>query len=157
MDISWEDLRLFLAVAEAKSFSAAAKRLGLGQPTISRRLADLEHALGYKLFHRAASGVTATAAAVRLLEPARKMAEWAGEVGRAAAAGDRTPQGIVRLTAPPGVAFDFVAPFAAYVKTKLPKVQLEVLSKIEYLDLARGEADLALRMRAPPPGSDLVV
>ncbi len=157
MDISWEDLRLFLAVVEEKSFSAAAKRLALGQPTVSRRLADLERQLGYALFLRAASGVTPTAAAARLLEPAKKMAEWAGEVGRAAAAGDRTPQGIVRLTAAPGVAFDFVAPFAAHVRAKLPKVQLEVISKIEYLDLARGEADLAMRLKAPPPGSDLVV
>lgn len=156
MDISWEDLRLFLAVAETGSFSAAAKRLQLGQPTVSRRLADLEYALGYQLFNRTASGAAPTAAASRLLEPARKMAEWAGEVARAAAAGDRTPQGIVRIAAPPGVAFDFVAPFAAHVRERLPQVQLEVLSKIEYLDLARGEADLALRMRAPPPGGDLI-
>jgi DNA-binding transcriptional LysR family regulator len=156
MDISWEDLRLFLAVAETGSFSGAAKRLQLGQPTISRRLAELEHVLGYKLFTRTASGASPTAAASRLLEPARKMAEWAGEVGRAAAAGDRTPQGTVRITAPPGVAFDFVAPFAAFVRAKLPKVQLEVLSKIEYVDLARGEADLALRFRPAPSGGDLV-
>ncbi len=156
MDINWEDLRVFLAVAETGSFSGAAKRLSLGQPTVSRRLADLEDSLGYKLFTRTASGATPTAEATRLLEPARKMAEWAGEVSRAAAAGDREPQGIVRVAAPPGVAFDFVAPFAAYVRERLPKVQLEVLSKIEYLDLARGEADLALRMRAPKPGGDLV-
>lgn len=156
MDIDWEDLRVFLAVAETGSFSGGAKRLKLGQPTVSRRLADLEYSLGYKLFTRSASGAAPTAEATRLLEPARKMAEWAGEVGRAAAAGDRTPQGIVRVAAPPGVAFEFVAPFAAFVRQKLPKVQLEVLSKIEYLDLARGEADLALRMRAPKPGGDLV-
>lgn len=156
MDIPWEDLRLFLAVAETGSFSAAAKRLQLGQPTVSRRLADLEYALGYQLFRRTASGAAPTSAASRLLEPARKMAEWAGEVGRAAAAGDRAPQGIVRIAAPPGIAFDFVAPFAAHVRQQLPQVQLEVLSKIEYLDLARGEADLALRMRAPPPGGDLI-
>ncbi|MBL8952775.1 MAG: LysR family transcriptional regulator [Myxococcaceae bacterium] len=156
MDISWEDLKLFLAVVEAKSLSAAAKRLSLGQPTVSRRLADLEYQLGYKLFERTVSGVTPTAAAVRLIEPAKKMAEWAGEVGRAAAARDRTPQGIVRITAAPGVAFDFVAPFATHVKAKLPKVQLEVISKIEYLDLARGEADLALRPKPALPGSDLV-
>ena len=50
MDIAWEDMRLFLAVAETGSFSSAAKRLQLGQPTVSRRLADLEYVLGYKLF-----------------------------------------------------------------------------------------------------------
>ncbi|MBK7858674.1 MAG: LysR family transcriptional regulator [Archangiaceae bacterium] len=156
MDIAWEDLKLFLAVAETGSFSSAAKRLKLGQPTVSRRLADLEYALGYKLFNRTASGAAPTAAAARLLEPARKMAEWAGEVQRAAAASDREPQGTVRVAAPPGVAFDFVAPFAAHLRKKLPKVQLELLSKVEYLDLARGEADLALRFRPAPPSGDLV-
>lgn len=154
-DLSWDDLRLFLAIAETGSFSAAAKRLQLGQPTVSRRLADLEYALGYKLFTRSANGASPTAAAVRLVEPARKMAEWAGEAQRTAAAADRTPQGIVRVAAPPGVAFDFVAPFAAHVREQHPKVQVEALSKIEYLDLARGEADLALRMRPAPAGSDL--
>jgi DNA-binding transcriptional LysR family regulator len=156
MDIPWDDTRLFLAIAETGSLSAAARQLLLGQPTVSRRLADLEYRLGYPLFRRSASGATPTAAGARLLEPARRMAEWAGEVGRAAAAGDRAPQGTVRIAAPPGVAFDFVAPFAAWVQARLPGIQLEVLSKIEYLDLARGEADLALRFRAPPPGSDLV-
>src|SRR5262249_54893363 len=106
---------------------------------------------------RTASGATPTAAAARLLEPARKMAEWAGEVQRAAAAGDRSPQGIVRIAATPGVAFDLLAPFAAYLRQKLPKIQLEVHSKIEHIDLARGEADLALRLRPPKPGGDLII
>src|SRR3954463_3550313 len=114
MNISWEDLRLFLAVAEPGSFSSAAKQLHLGQPTISRRLADLEYELGYKLFNRTASGAAPTAAARRLLEPARKMAGWAGEAGRPAAASDREPQGTVRIAAPPGAAFQFVAPFGVH-------------------------------------------
>jgi DNA-binding transcriptional LysR family regulator len=60
----------------------------------------------------------------------------------------------VRLTAPPGVAWDFVAPFAAWLKRKQPGLQIELLTAIHYLDLARGEADLALRMR-PANSADL--
>jgi DNA-binding transcriptional LysR family regulator len=156
MDIAWDDLKLFLAVAETGSFSGAARQLRVGQPTVTRRLAELEDALGYKLFRRSVNGASPTPQAVRLLEPTRRMAEWAGEAGRAAQSGDRTPQGIVRIAAPPGVAFDLVAPFAAQLRRKLPKVQLEVLSKVEYIDLARGEADLALRLKAPAAGGDLV-
>lgn len=156
MDIAWEDVQLFLAIAETGSLSAAAKKLRVGQPTMSRRLAELEYQLGYPLFRRTASGATLTSAAERLVEPAKKMAEWAGEVTRAASKAESAPRGVVRLTAPPGVAFDLAAPFAASLREKHPQLRLEVLSSIHFLDLARGEADLALRSRAPSQ-NDLVV
>ena len=156
MDIDWDDLKLFLAVAEAGSLSAAARALRIGQPTVTRRLAELEDALGYRLFRRSVNGAAPTPQALRLLEPTRRMAEWAGEAGRAAQSTDGTPQGTVRIAASPGVAFENVAPFAAQLKQKLPKVQLAVLSKNEYVDLARGEADLAVRLKPPPAGGDLV-
>jgi DNA-binding transcriptional LysR family regulator len=156
MDIAWDDLKLFLAVAETGSLSGAARSLRIGQPTVSRRLAELEDALGYKLFRRSANGAAPTSAGARLLQPTRRMAEWAGEAGRTAESADRAPQGVVRIAAPPGVAYDHLAPFAALLRKKLPKVTLEVLSKVEYVDLARGEADLALRMKAPPAEGDLI-
>ena len=154
MDIPWEDLKLFLAVAEAGSLTAAARRLRLGQPTVSRRLAALEYRLGASLFRRSVGGAALTGAGERLLAPARKMAEWAGEVGRVAEASDRSPTGLVRVTAAPGLAFDFLAPFAGWLARKHPGLRLEILSTLHYLDLARGEADLALRIR-PPHQPDL--
>jgi DNA-binding transcriptional LysR family regulator len=149
MDIPWNDVRLFLAVAEAGSLSGAARRLRVGQPTVSRNLAELEASLGYALFLRSVDGATLTPSGERLLEPARRMAEWAAEVELCALRGEVAPRGVVRITAPPGVAFDFVAPFAGYVRQRLPEVRLEVLSSTQYLDLTRREADLALRMRLP--------
>ena len=149
MDVAWSDVRLFLAVAELGSLSEAARRLGVGQPTVSRKLAEIEESIGYPLFHRGVSGAQLTSQGERWLEPARRMAEWAGELDRAAEQGDPSPRGLVRITAPPGIAFDFVAPFAAFLRTRLPEVTLEVLSRIEYLDLGRREADIALRMRLP--------
>src|SRR5262249_10242319 len=83
---------------------------------------------------------------------ARRMAEWAGEVTRAASKAEGRPSGVVRVTAAPGVSFEFVAPFAAWAKEKYPEICIEVLASIHYLDLARGEADLALRMRPPSQG-----
>lgn len=150
MDIPWEEVRLFLAVAETGSVTGAARRLRLGQPTVSRRLAALERAVGETLFRRSVSGTALTAAGERLLEPARRMAEWAGEVGRAADRAGGAPQGLVRVTAPPVVAHDFLAPFAASLARSHPGLRLEVIAAMHYLDLARGEADLALRPR--PPG-----
>ncbi|MCW5807929.1 MAG: LysR family transcriptional regulator, partial [Deltaproteobacteria bacterium] len=77
MHIPWNDVELVVAVAETGSLSAAARRLQLTQPTVSRRLAELEAGLGEALFVRAVDGTTPTPFGERLLEPARRMAECA--------------------------------------------------------------------------------
>ena len=156
MDISWEDVRLFLAVADHGSLTEAARHLGVGQPTVSRRLAELEESLGYPLFDRSVEGTTLTTQGERWLEPSRRMAEWAGELRSTAEHTDSSPAGIVRITAPPGVAYDFVAPFARLAREKFPKIQLQILSRVEYVDLSRREADIALRTR-PPTQRDLTI
>lgn len=139
-------MQLFLAIAEGRSLTAAARRLRVTQPTASRRLAQLEASIGEPLFVRSVEGVALTAAGERLLEPARRMADWAGEVERAAERTSSAPSGVVRITAPPGIAYDVLAPFAAWLRTKLPEVSLEVVASVQYLDLGRREADLALRV-----------
>lgn len=149
MDIPWDDVELFLAVAQTGSVSGAARALRVGQPTVSRRLAALEYRVGTPLFLRRTDGVALTAAGERLVEPARKMAEWAGEVSRAAGASEARPHGLVRVTAPPLVCFEYLAPFAAELARRQLGPRLEVLSSMQYLDLARGEADLAIRGQAP--------
>lgn len=156
MDISWEDAKLFLAIAETGSLSAAARRLKLGQPTVTRRLALLEYTVGATLFRRSVEGASLTAAGERLVLPARKMAEWAGELHRAAERQDGTPRGLVRITASPSLCFDFLAPFAGFLATKHPGLRLELSSAVQYVDLVRGDADLALRPLAPS-NPDLVL
>jgi DNA-binding transcriptional LysR family regulator len=157
MNVPWSEVELFLAIAEAGSLSAAARRLRVTQPTVSRRLAELEASLGEPLFARRVEGATLTPFGERLVEPARRMAEWSAEVDRAADRAETSPRGVVRVTAPPGVAFDFLAPFAAELAVALPEVRLEVVSTIQYLDLARREADLALRMARPPQRDHVVL
>lgn len=156
MDISWDDARLFLAVAETGSFSAAARRTKLGQPTISRRIALLEEQLGGQLFNRTAEGATATALGERLVPVAAQMHRWAAEWQRLAAGAEEGPTGLVRIAAPPGVAWDFVVPFARDVRRRWPSLRIEALASVEHLDLSRGEADMALRSR-PPRSKDLTV
>jgi DNA-binding transcriptional LysR family regulator len=149
MDISWEDWRLFLAVADSGSMSKAAHALRLGQPTVSRRMALLEERLDGPLFVRTVTGIAPTPLAERLLPTARRMAEWAADAQRIVAGGERRPEGRVRVAAPPGVAFDFLAPLAGVLRRRAPGLRLELLAGVEYVSLARGDADLALRMRAP--------
>lgn len=150
MHIPWDAVQLFLAVAEGRSVTAGAKKLGVTQPTASRRLAELEASLGEPLFVRGTLGVVPTPYAEALLAPARRMAEWSGELERSAERSSAAPSGVVRITAPPGIAFDMLAPFAAAIRKKLPAITLEVVSSIQYLDLGRREADLALRMGPAP-------
>ncbi len=149
VDLSWDDVKLFLAVAEGGSISAGARRLNTTQPTVSRRLAELEHALSEPLFARGLSGTVLTPFGERLVGPARRMAESMGELTRAAEQSDARPQGVVRITAAPGVAYELVVPFAGWLRGELPDIQLELVSTLQYLDLVRREADLALRMQRP--------
>jgi DNA-binding transcriptional LysR family regulator len=155
MHIPWDDVHVFLAVAEAGSLSAAARRLRMTQPTVSRRIAELEATVGEPLFVRAIGGASLTSFGERLVAPARRMAEWAAEVERSAERAETAPEGIVRITAAPGIAFELVTPFAAWLRGELPKVRIEVQAGVQYLDLSRREADLAVRL-APSASRDLV-
>ena len=140
---------MFLAVAEAGSLSAAAKRLRVAQPTVSRRLVELEAQLGEALFLRSVEGARLTGFGERLLEPARRMAECATELERAAEKSETTLRGVVRITAPPGLAFELCAPFARFLRERLPELRLEVVSTVRYVDLTRRDADIALRLERP--------
>lgn len=146
MNTSWDDLRLFLTVAEQGSFSAAARLLKLGQATLSRRIAELEASMGEPLFVRASQGVRLTPLGLRLLPSAQHMAEWAAEAGTQQGQG---MQGKVRIAAPPGVAYDLVAPMVADIRKAHPGLQIELLSGVRLLNLSRGEADISLRTMVP--------
>ena len=149
MNTSWDDARIFLAVAESGSFSGAARLLGMGQPTISRRVAEFEYQLGQPLFHRGRRGATLTDEGARLLPSVQQMARHAAEFERAVAGQEQEVRGRVRLTAPPGISYDVLVPFCAALREEHPDVRVELLSTVEYLDLARGDAELAIRTRAP--------
>lgn len=156
VDIPWDDARLFLVVSESGSLSRAAQRLGIAQPTVSRRLANLESAMGEALFVRDIAGSRLTPFGESLLQHARRMDEAAAELGRAVARRETAWSGVVRITAPPGFAVDLVVPFAASLKSELPGLHVEVISSVRYLDLGRREADLALRL-VRPDQKELVV
>lgn len=144
-NFEWNDLRLFLAVVEAGSINRASQRLGLGQATVSRRLAELEASVGQTLFVRSVAGVTLTTTGEQLVAPLKRMAEWATEVSRTVAQTDARVAGTVRVTGAPLVSATILTRFAARLRELHPGIQLEVSSTVRYLDLARGEADLAIR------------
>lgn len=155
MNFRWDDLKLFLAVHEQGSLSAAARALKLGQPTLSRRIAELEEIAGEALFDRKNQGASLTAAGYKLLPAAQSMAEWANEAALHVKKQINLPEGKVRIAAPPGIAYEVVAPLSARIRQHYPQIQIEVLSSVETLNLGRGEADLSLRS-SKPTDADLV-
>lgn len=149
MHIPWEDLEVFLAVAEEHSFSAAARRLGLTQPTVSRRVVGLEERLGRALFRRDVEGAHLTEEGAKLHPAAIQMGRFGQELSQIAHGFDDRPAGIVRVAAPPGTSLDFLVPFAVRLQDKLPEIRLHSISGVEHIDLSRGHAELALRSRRP--------
>lgn len=145
MQLEWDDLRMFLAVCDAGSMSGAARHLKVSQPTLSRRIAEMEVEIGEPLFIRENQGVTLTKSGRKLLPAAQGMAQWATEATRSLDAKNSPVSGIVRVTAAPAFARDILAPFAETLKKKHPHIVLEVLASVEVFDLSRAEADIALR------------
>lgn len=148
--LRWDDLALFLTVYEQGSLSGAARMLKLGQPTLSRRIAELEGVIGEALFIRQSQGVSLTAAGQKLLPAAQRMAEWANEAELSITQqSSHQPEGNVRIAAPPSIAYEVIAPMAAKLRQAYPQIQVTALSGLDTLNLARGEADLSLRTRKP--------
>ena len=154
-EFSWDDVRVFLALFRARTLSSAAVRLGVNASTVGRRLDALEDALGARLFDRSPDGVAPTAATEHLLAHAERLEQAAHALGGAVEGFEARPEGVVRITAPPGVADHFLAPALPRLLSRYPDVRVELDASIRYLDLTRREADLALRPVRPESG-DLV-
>jgi DNA-binding transcriptional LysR family regulator len=153
--LDWEQVRLFLAVARARSLSGASARLGLDVSTVSRRLDRLEEEVGSALFDRTRDGTSPTALAEQLLPHAEEMELAAIQFASAGASVETEVEGTVRLTVLPGVADAFVAPALAKLAARYPRLALELDASIGYADLTRREADIAIRAMRPTSG-DLV-
>ena len=152
----WDDVRVFLALLQARSLSGAGELLGVNASTVSRRLDALEAALTAHLFDRTPDGVLPTVEAEVLGPHAEAMERAANGFTLAAQGREITPEGEVRLTAPPGIVQYFLAPALPDLLLKHPRLRLHIDATVTYADLTRREADLALRMSRPVAG-DLVV
>ena len=155
--LDWDQIRVFLAVARAGQLAGAASRLGLDVSTVSRRLDRLESELGVHLFDRTREGTVATAAAEAMLPAAEDMERGLAQFAAAVDAVETTAEGVVRLTAPPGLADAFIAPLLARFARRFPRVAVELDASVGYADLTRREADLALRATRPRSGDLIAV
>ena len=147
--LNWSTMKDFLAVAECGSLSEAARRLGVSQPTLTRRMAALEDSLRAELFRRSPRGLILTEAGEALLAPARQMQEGAQAAELAVTGRDLTLEGLVRITATEGLAVAWLTPTLADFRREHPGIDVEVIVRNTALNVLRREADIALRLGRP--------
>src|SRR5258706_3550703 len=153
--MEWSDLRYLLAVARTGTLSGAARRLGVNQTTVSRRLAGAQRALGARLFDRRDGALVPTLAGTRALQRAERV-ERELEALQAAVAGDDTAiTGTVRITAVPILINRLLIPTLPRLTRRHPDLRIELIAEPRNLSLTRREADIALRLARPDRGTAL--
>lgn len=140
---AWDDLRILLVLHRERSFLAAGRVLGVASSTVARRIEALERALARPLVHRGPAGTRLAPEALRLVAMAEEV-----ELGLAQLARDGgTPDvsGTVRVSLPEGF-IRFAVPTLARLHIRHPALAVELISESRVVDLARGEADVAMRL-----------
>jgi DNA-binding transcriptional LysR family regulator len=145
----WDSYRSLLAVLEEGSLSAAARRLGLTQPTIGRHIETIEGALGQALFVRSQRGLTPTPAAEALRPYAEALRTNAEALVRAASRRPTQVEGLVRVTASEVIAAEVLPHILKVGYERHPRLQVEVEGSNRNVDLLHRGADIAVRMADP--------
>jgi DNA-binding transcriptional LysR family regulator len=140
----WNDLRYFLAVSRLGSMIAAGKALRVSQSTVQRRLSELERRIGGKLFTRTQTGYRATELGEQLLPFADRVEAAVQDFTGHLSGAQRLQAGVIRVTCPEPIVSrmtELVERFHA----RHPGIRIEFVMSDKYLDLAKGEADVAFR------------
>jgi DNA-binding transcriptional LysR family regulator len=145
----WNQIRAFLVTAEEGSLSAAARALGLTQPTLSRQVAALEKDLGVTLFERSGRALTVTETGRALLDQVRTMGEAAGAISRIANGQSQAIEGEVRITATATFSALVLPRILAQLARIAPAITVTLVADDSIRNLERREADIALRHAAP--------
>jgi DNA-binding transcriptional LysR family regulator len=145
----WNNARAFLVTAEEGTLSAAAKALGLTQPTLSRQVAALEAEMGVTLFERVGQRLVLTASGMELLEHARLIGNAASQFSLAATGQSQQIEGSVIISAGQLDAVFRLPKIIAKLRREEPGIDIEVVVTNKTSDLKRREADIAIRSFRP--------
>ena len=153
---SWDLYRSFLAVIREGSLSAAARALGLTQPTLARHVAALEEAVGGSLFVRSPRGLDPTDAALALRPQAEALDAAAASLWRTASGWGAEVRGTVRVTASEVVGARILPAILAGLRTRHPALEVELVLSNGIDNLLQRDADVAVRMVEPDQQALLV-
>ncbi len=148
-DPDWSLWRSFAAVVEHGSLSAAARALGLSQPTLGRHVEALEQALGMSLFERTLNGFHATDTALKLYEPVLAAQQALAEATLIAEGASAALTGSVRITSSTVMCHYVLPPFLNDLRQVFPQVAIELVPSDSAENLLLREADIAVRMFRP--------
>jgi DNA-binding transcriptional LysR family regulator len=144
----WEGYRVLVAIADHGSFSRAATELGISQPTVSRRIEDLERALASRLLIRRSRGAVPTPAGERVLTEARAMARSAGSAARLAT-GESAPQvRRIAISATEGLGTLWL-PHRLTELERPAGLRIDLVIDNAASDLSSRHADIAIRLFRP--------
>ncbi|KQW58993.1 MULTISPECIES: LysR family transcriptional regulator [unclassified Ensifer] len=146
---SWDYYRTFLKVLKEGSLSAAARELGLTQPTVGRHVDAMEEMLGFPLFTRSPQGLLPTDAARALQPYAEALAATSAALLRAASGQQDTVSGTVRISASEVIGIEVLPPILAELHVQYPDLTIELSASDAIEDILRQEADIAVRMAVP--------
>ncbi|MFT5725819.1 MAG: DNA-binding transcriptional LysR family regulator [Bacteroidia bacterium] len=155
VNFDWNHTRAFLVTAEEGTLSAAAKALGMTQPTLSRQVAALELELGVTLFERVGKRLVLTDSGLELLEQARSMSDAAMLFSLAASGQSQQIEGSVVISVGELDAVFRLPKIIAKLRQQEPKIEIEVVVTNQPSDLIRREADIAIR-NFHPTQNDLI-
>lgn len=147
--MDWDDLRSFLAIAREGTLSAAARRLGVRQSTMGRRLAALEAKAGVRLLERTPRGFRLTPAGEAARAEVERMEDASFAAERAVSGRDIRLEGAVRLTTVSDFAAPVLMPALADLGARYPRIMVELIADDRTFSLAAREADLAIRLARP--------
>jgi len=145
----WNRARAFLVTVEEGSLSAAARALGMAQPTLGRQVAALEDELGVVLFERVGRGLTLTPSGLELIDHVRAMGEAANRMSLTAVGQSQSIEGTICITASDVYAAILLPPIIAKLRLAEPGIDIEIVASNTARDLRRREADIAIRNFRP--------
>lgn len=145
----WDDLRVFLAISTTGTLTGAAQRLGISVATAGRRLDRLEEALGLKLFHRHASGLTPTEDAAGLVERATTVLDGVLSFARHAEGREHGLLGTVTVHTLSTISERIIAPRLREFRRLYPDIALTIRTDRRLVPLSSRAADIALRVTRP--------
>jgi DNA-binding transcriptional LysR family regulator len=141
-----DDMRLFGQVARDKSFTTAARRLGLPKQTLSRRIAELERGLGVQLLHRTTRRLHLTDAGAAYADRCIEIVRLAEEAEHAVTKSQQVPSGVLRVTADPLFGEAFLTGLVIEHAARWPDVEVEVLLTRRHVNLVEEGFDVAFRV-----------
>ena len=154
--MDWDDLRYILAIARASTLAAAARRLGVDQTTVARRLAAAEAALGTRLYERRAGSLYPTESGQTAIAHAARIEHDVDALERGASDSDVDAAGSVRVTAVPVLVNRLLAPSLPDFCAGYARLRLELMAEARNVSLTRREADIALRLARPEGAGSLL-